>query len=209
MFDIDRARGGDNFEFESQDDSFGVTLFETNGLSIGPVIDFVGKRTPEKLGAALPKVGMAVELGGFVQQQFGENFRIHGEVRQAVSGHDGLVAQLGADVILRDGDEWLFSVGPRVKWAGGKYHDAYYSVTPADALATGLPVYDANGGIHSAGVLAGAEMQFTPQWGIATYAGYERVVGSAGDSPVVRQFGSRNQISAGAALTFTFGRGVN
>jgi outer membrane protein len=50
------------------------------------------------------------------------------------------------------------------------------------------------------------DVQLTPRWGIYTYAGLDRLVGDAADSPVVRQFGSRNQLSAGAALTFTFGR---
>lgn len=206
MVDFEQAVGDETFGFEAPDDSFGLSVIKAGGFSIGPVIDLVGARTPERLGAAMPKVGTSVELGMFVQQEFGESFRLHGEVRQAVSGHDGLVATAGADVIMRDGDQWLFSIGPRVKWADGKYHDAWFSVTPTDSLATGLATYDAHSGIHSAGVVAGADMQLTPRWGIYAYGAYDRLVGDAGDSPVVTKLGSRDQLSAGVALSYTFRR---
>jgi outer membrane protein len=37
------------------------------------------------------------------------------------------------------------------------------------------------------------------------YARYERLVGDADDSPIVRsKFGSRNQLSGGLGVTYTF-----
>jgi outer membrane protein len=36
------------------------------------------------------------------------------------------------------------------------------------------------------------------------YGRYERLVGDAADSPIVREFGSRNQLSGGLGLTYTF-----
>ena len=36
------------------------------------------------------------------------------------------------------------------------------------------------------------------------YAKYDRLLNDAADSPVVRRFGSRDQLSGGAALTYTF-----
>ena len=36
------------------------------------------------------------------------------------------------------------------------------------------------------------------------YARYERLVGDAGNSPLIRQFGSRDQLSGGVGLTYTF-----
>lgn len=208
LFDFEQAVGDENFGFEAPDDSFGVSLVRSGGLAFGPVIDIVGSRTPEKLGAALPKVGTSVELGGFVMQEVGENFRLYGEVRKAVSGHDGLVGNVGADLVLRDGDAWLFSVGPRLKWADGKWHDAYFGVTPADAAATGLAAYDPGSGIHSYGAIAGAQVALNERWGLYGYAGYDRLTGDAADSPVTRTYGKRDQLSGGLALSYTFGGGI-
>ena len=36
------------------------------------------------------------------------------------------------------------------------------------------------------------------------FARYERLVGDAAKSPIVREFGSRNQLSAGIGLSYTF-----
>ena len=202
MFDIDRARGDEPFRFEAADDSFGFNLLDTGTLEFGPAITMVGPRKANDVGAAVPKVARTFELGAFANVWLGGNVRLHSEVRRAVNGHDGWVADAGADFVVRDGDAWLFSIGPRITWADGSYHDAYYGVTPATALATGLPIYDPRSGIESYGASAGADYAFSPRWGIATYAKYERLTGDAAASPVVRQFGSRNQFAGGIALTY-------
>ena len=115
----------------------------------------------------------------------------------------------GADFIMRDGDEWLFSVGPRVTWSDDRYQDVWFGVAPEDAGPSGLPAYDPEGGIQAYGATASFLTQFTPRWGIMTYAKYDRLVGDAADSPVVREHGSRDQFSGGVALSYTFGSGVD
>ena len=62
--------------------------------------------------------------------------------------------------------------------------------------------------ISAVGAAAGYIKQLTPRWGIYSYARYDRLVGDAAASPIVRRFGSRDQISGGLALTYTFGRGL-
>ena len=107
------------------------------------------------------------------------------------------------------GDNWLFSIGPRVSWSNDRYQDAWFGITPADAIASGLPAYDPGGGIHAVGVTASFETQLSPRWGIQTYAKYDRLVGDAADSPIVTVLGSRDQFSGGLGLTYTFGEGID
>lgn len=209
MFDIDRARGDTPFEFEAADDSFGFSIVKTNGFELGPAISMVSPRKVKDVGAPVPTVKRTFEVGAFANYWAGENFRLHSEVRRAVNGHDGWVADGGADLVLRDGDNWLFSIGPRVTWANGSYHDAYYSVTPATSLATGLPVYDAGSGIESYGASASADFAITRRWGVALYGKYDRLTGDAARSPIVRAYGSPDQFSAGLALSYSFGHGLD
>ena len=82
-------------------------------------------------------------------------------------------------------------------------------VAPADAVPSGLPAYDPGGGIHAYGATASAITQFSPRWGLSAYAKYDRLTGDAADSPIVLTYGSRDQISFGAGLTYTFGRGLD
>jgi outer membrane scaffolding protein for murein synthesis (MipA/OmpV family) len=204
MLDLDRARGDEPFQFEGPDDSFGLTLVETGGVRFGPVFNFEGSRDADDVGALLPKVKFSLEPGGFVQFDLSDSLRLRGELRRGVTGHKGWIALAGADYVARDGDAWLFSIGPRVTWSSNRYQDAWFGIAPADAIASGLPAYDPGGGIHAVGAVASFETQFSPRWGIQTYAKYDRLVGDAADSPIVTVLGSRDQFSGGVALTYTF-----
>jgi outer membrane scaffolding protein for murein synthesis (MipA/OmpV family) len=112
---------------------------------------------------------------------------------------------VGADYIARDADRWVFSAGPRVTLGNGRYSRAYYGVSTASAATSGLRAYDPGGGVRAVGATAGLLRQLTEHWGVFGYARYDRLVDDAADSPVVRAFGSRNQLSGGIAATYTFG----
>lgn len=208
MFDFDRARGDTPFEFEAPDESFGFSVIDLGGVRFGPAVNFEGARTAGDVGAPLPKVKFSLEPGAFVEFDLAESFRVRAELRKGVTGHKGWVGTAGADWIVRDGDQWLFSLGPRVTWSNNRYQDAWFGVAPADALASGLPAYNPGGGIQAYGAAASFETQLSPRWGIQTYAKYDRLTGDAADSPIVRTLGSRDQFSGGLGLTYTFGRGV-
>ena len=207
--DVARARGDNEFEFEAPDESAGFTVLRTSGLAIGPAIGFEGKRDADAVGAPIHKVGFSVEAGAFVQGWIGDALRIRVEGRKGLSGHRGWTGAVSADYVARRGDDWLFSIGPRVTWSDDTYQDAWFSIDPADAVPSGLPAFDADGGIHAYGATASAITQFSARWGLSAYAKYDRLTGDAADSPIVLTYGSRDQFSFGAALTYTFGHGFD
>jgi outer membrane protein len=209
LVDVARARGDDPFMFEAPDESFGFSLFRTDTFAIGPVAGFEGSRKAKDVGAAVPKVDFTFELGAFVEAQLAEPFRIRAEARRGLGGHKGWIAVVSADYVARDADNWLFSIGPRVTFGNDRYHQAYFGVSPAASATSGLPAFSADGGLQAVGATAGFIRQLTPRWGIYSYAKYDRLVDDAGRSPLVRQFGSRDQFSGGLALTYTFGSGVS
>ncbi len=207
LIDVSRARGDEPFTFEAADESAGFALWQRNGFAFGPAIGIEGSRTARDVGAPLRKVGFTVEAGGFVQYALTPALRLRGELRQGIGGHKGLIGSVGADYVARDGDRWLFSIGPRLTIASDRYHRAYFGVSAADAAATGLPAFRAKGGVQAAGVTAGLVRQLGPRWGVMGYAKYDRLVRDAARSPIVRAFGSRDQLAGGLALTYTFGGG--
>ncbi|TFI56873.1 MipA/OmpV family protein [Sphingomonas parva] len=207
LVDVARARGDEPFEFEAPDESFGFPIVRGGGFEVGPALNIEGSRKPGKLGAALPKVSTTFEAGAFVSWQLGESFRLRAEGRKGLGGHDGWVGNVGADYVARNGDAWLFSIGPRVTLSDRTFNRAYFGVTPADAAVTGLAAFDPNGGVQAIGGTAGLLFQLSPSWGVYSYAKYDRLVSDAGRSPVVRQLGSRDQFSGGLALTYTWGGG--
>jgi MipA family protein len=206
LIDVSRARGDAPFAFEAPDESAGTALLRTGPLSFGPTLNFEGKRRSRDVGGALPEVGFTVEWGGFAQYQLAPPVRLRAEVRRGIGGHRGWIGVVGADYVARDADRWLFSIGPRLTLADDRYHRAYFGVAAENAAPSGLPAFDAKGGVQAAGVTAGFLRQLTPRWGLYSYAKYDRLVDDPARSPVVRRFGSRDQLSGGLAASYTFGR---
>ena len=208
LVDFSRARGDNEFAFEAPDESFDVTLLNLDGFKIGPSANLEGSRTAADVGADLPKVGFTVEVGAFAQIPLGEHLRFRSELRKGLGGHGGWISNNSVDLVFRDGDDWLVSVGPRVAWADGEYHESWYGVDAAASVTSGLPVFEADGGIMSYGATASFIKQLSTRVGVFGYGKYDRLTGDAASSPIVSQLGSRDQWSGGIALSYTFGRGV-
>jgi len=204
LWDIDVVRGTGPFRFEAPDDSFAIPLFSQNGFTAGPAANFESKRKESDVGAPVGKVKGTFEAGAFAQFQALESLRVRAELRKGIGGHEGMVGSLGADQVWRDGDKYVFSIGPRLLFSNDKYQRAYFGVTPEAALASGLPEYRPDGGLHAAALASGLSYQFNNQFGLFGFARYEHLIGDAADSPIVGQLGSRNQWSGGLGLSYTF-----
>ena len=204
LFDFSRVKGDAPLPFTAADESFGPPVVRVDGFAFGPSFTLEGERKRSDTGGRLPKVNTTIEAGAFAQAEFA-NFRLRAEARKGLGGHKGFVADLSADFIARDADNWLFALGPRMRIANGRYQRAYYGVATADAVpGIGLAAYDPDGGIGSVGAAANAVYALTPTWGVTGYVRYDRLTGDAKDSPVVRLYGDRNQFSGGMTLTYTF-----
>jgi outer membrane protein len=204
LWDLDFARGSNEFAFEAPDYSFGIPVISSGGFSFGPAANIASKRKESDVGASVGKVSTTFEAGAFASYELARSIHLRGEVLKGIGGHEGLVGTIGADHIWRDGDRYVFSIGPRVLLSNARYQRAYFGVTPTAALATGLPVYDPGGGVHALAAASGLSYQFTDRFGMFGFGRYERLVGDAAKSPIVREFGSRNQLSGGLGLNYTF-----
>jgi len=204
LFHINTARDGHEFRFGAPDDHFGVALVSSGGFSFGPAANIQGRRKESDVGAPVGNVGTTFEAGAFAQYELGDSWRVRAELLKGIGGHEGLVGTVGADKIWRDGDRYVFSIGPRVMFSDGRYQRAYFGVTPAASLASGLPTYRPSGGVHAVALASGLSYALNDRWGLFGFARYERLVGDAAKSPIVRQFGSRNQLSGGVGVNYTF-----
>ena len=139
-----------------------------------------------------------------MQYGWKNSFRVRAELLKGINGHEGVLGTIGADEIWRDGDRYVISVGPRVLFSDGRYERAYFGVTPGRLLAAGLPAYRPGSGIYGVAAASGVTYALDDRWGLFGYARYERLVGDAAKSPIVRKFGSRNQLSGGIGLNYTF-----
>ncbi|MFD1610280.1 MipA/OmpV family protein [Sphingomonas tabacisoli] len=216
--------GGYNFQFRGTQG--GIDLIRQPDdphaidLQLGPVAGFNLTRTraiKDPQVKALGKLDTAIELGGYVGI---------GKTGIITSPYDTLSASVSYvhDV---NGAHGSYRISPSVTYAtplsrkayvmisgytdfiGAKYADYYYSVTPAGALASGLPAYSARkSGMLDYGVISLVNLSLTGDLtgGLSFIAGggYSRVLGRYARSPIVSIAGDRNQWIGGAGLAYTF-----
>ena len=89
-------------------------------------------------------------------------------------------------------------------WANGTFMDKFFSVTPADALASGLPVFNASAGMREAALRLTATYRIDEDWTLIARGQAAHLLGDAGRSPVTRPNGSRFQGLVGAGVLYTF-----
>ncbi|MGO9392133.1 MipA/OmpV family protein [Rhodoblastus sp.] len=194
--------------FSTPDDGFSLTLYENSWLHVGPVARYLNDRPHERELAGLAYVDPAIELGGFVEVTPYNWFRGRLEVRQAVTGYDGLVATLSGDVWHRWGDLTL-SIGPRLNFGNNKFAESYFSVTPQQSainLANGgaLTPYNATGGLTSAGLAVAARYDYSEHWRVTAIGGYQALTGSVANSSITEHTGSTNQFTVGIEIAYRF-----
>jgi MipA family protein len=192
---------GEPERFSTPDDSFGFAVVDLNGFRAGPVANFVFYRGSIP---GLHEIPLTHEVGGFAEFAPLDHFRARSEVRQGIDGHKGFVAALSADIYGR-ADAITVSVGPRLSFGNNRYANAYYSVSPFEAVANGhLEPYEATGGFTSAGGMATLRYDFAPDLNATFYSGLQRLTGSVGGSPIPNQIGSSYQFTTGLAISRSF-----
>lgn len=208
---------GDTF-FASVQEGIGYRVINSDTLRAGPIarvrfsrdedgdqpFAVTGDDSTDLIG--LGDVDTSIELGGFVEYELGA-ITLSAEARQAATGHEGFVADLGARWSGRSmmfGPPVIWSIGPRVRLVDESFNAAYFGVTPTQSLASGLPVYNADGGLHSYGVGATAiiPLDRDNMWTAVVFAGYDRLEGDAASSPLVQQRGSEDQGTLGIFLSY-------
>jgi outer membrane protein len=205
FFDIERP--GEPTRFKAPDQGIGFGLLGRHSpIDIGPAVRWeYSRRSGRDLPAALPGVGFTVEAGGFAQAMLGDNFRLRAEGRKGIGGHRGAVLDLSADAIVRAAnDATLFSIGPRLRLSDGRYQRAYFRVPASATISTGLAAYAPGGGVHAVGLWSSLRQRLGGPWGAYAFAGYDRLIGDAGRSPLIGRYGRRDELSGGVALTYSF-----
>lgn len=174
---------------------------EPEGLGLRGSFRYVSNRTARDYPqlAGLNDVGDALELGiGLGWEQPG--YRLFGDVRYGVIGHESFVGEIGADVKFRPNDRLLVTFGPRAQFGSDKFAATYFGVTPAESMASGLSAYTADGGLVSAGLELGLRYRLNDDWGVTGALTWNRLTDDAANSPITG-LGSEDQYGAKVVLT--------
>lgn len=169
------------------------------GLKFKPSIGFVGARSADDYDelTGLEDVDFSFEIGGGLSFT-APAYEVFAKVRQGVSGHNAVVAEIGGDVFYRPSEDLTLSMGPRVFWGDNDYAQTYFGVTAAESAASGFDAFEAESGIMRAGLEAKAEYQFNDTWGLTGKVSYDQLRDDAADSPISV---SDDQVSASVVVT--------
>jgi outer membrane protein len=203
-------RAGTPQRYSAPDDGLSFSFVEQSSLTAGFVGRYQGGRylQNDRRLFGLDKINWAVEPGLFVEYWPVEFLRARAELRHGINGHDGFVADFGLDVVQRYG-AFTVSIGPRLALGDSSFTRTYFGVTPYEAALNGqVTPYRPSGGITSVGVTSGVTYDWSDQWSTTGFVSYERLVGDASDSPIVKRFGSQNQVGAGLTVSYSFDSGM-
>lgn len=203
---IDIRRAGTPERFHSPRDGASLGLIESGSFRFGPTVKIKLPRyeSDDADLHGLGDVGWTVEAGLFAEYWPLQWLRTRAELRQGIGGHHGLVADLTADVVVPVAPKLTLSGGPRLTLVTAAANDPYFSIDAAQSAASGLPVYDAGGGVQWFGVGAQAHYQFTPKWEGHVFLEYAHLTDGAGNSPLVTQRGSPDQVQVGLGASYAF-----
>ncbi|MEQ7873608.1 MipA/OmpV family protein [Sphingomonas sp. ASV193] len=206
--------------FSTSGTRLSADLFPRHGkfdLDAGPIVGVRLNRTGkvhDPLVNLLPRRKAAFEVGGFT------GFSLHG----LTNPYDSLSFKVEATRALNAYKGWTW--GPRASFstplsrrtyvsldtgfdfASNRYADYYYSITPAESLASTLPAYNAGGGYKAWKVGFTAAQSLTGNllhgWSLFALVNHTRLYGDFARSPIVAQRGSREQWQTAIGLGYTF-----
>jgi outer membrane scaffolding protein for murein synthesis (MipA/OmpV family) len=178
--------------FASVGEGLGVNLLRGDkyraGVSIGydlgrPMSDDYGHL--HGLGDITPAPVLKVFGSYVVSKEF--PLVVRADVRRIVGGADGLLGDLDAFMPLPGSSKtFVMFAGPSVTFSNRQYMRKVFGVSASQAAASAYPVYDAHGGSTAVGLGFSASRFMTQHWLINTDLAWNRLLGSASESPITQ-----------------------
>lgn len=231
--------GSDDYEFTPIGVAFGKVAgfgFATRGTGLaidlirdaadapvsfefGPVVHVRLDRTnriKDPQVRALGELDTAIELGvsvgikknGLLHKYDSLGFRLTWQ-KDVSDAHGSTILTPAIEYATPLSERTYVQLGVQMERVGDGYARTYFSVTPAGALASGLPVYNADGGWKNWGATLLLAQTLTgdlrhPGLSLFGGLGYSRLKGDFARSPIVAIAGDRDQYYAIGGLSYTF-----
>ncbi|USU03679.1 MipA/OmpV family protein [Sphingomonadaceae bacterium OTU29MARTA1] len=203
---VDLIPNDPNSTIDIQAGPIGVVNFNRNN------IDNIEDRRVRALG----EIKTAIELGGYIgigktgvitspYDKLSATISYRHDVSNA---HDSGIWQPSVNYLTPLSTKAAVALFATAERAGRGYGTTYFSVSPTQSVASGLPTYSARGGWknYTLGGLATYSLTGNLLKGFKLVAGgtYRRMLNDFADSPLVSIAGSKNQWLGAVGLAYTF-----
>ncbi|WP_440958326.1 MipA/OmpV family protein [Oceanicaulis sp. LC35] len=196
--------------FRTQGPGLAASLYESGPWELGAYVRWSGGRddVEDEVVDRMRDVDSSLITGGYARLTLAENvlserdrFGLGVDLGvDALGNFDGLAWSASADYGVRVSRGVFAALSASVSGFSDDYADTLFSVDAADAAATGLALYTAEGGVRDVGVTAIVDVAVSQSWSVTGVAGYSRLLGDYADSPIVSVRGSEDQVFLGLAL---------
>jgi len=176
--------------FASTGEGIGANLFSFRHVRFGAAISYDLGRSPHLDGKSLSDLGTihpAPEIKIFADYTLAKwlpiDIRVDG--RKQLGATNGYIGDVGAYMPLPGSSQkFAWFAGPTVTIADNRYMNAYFGISNHQAAQTHYRLYKASGGFKSAGIGVSAVYFVNPHVIISLNGAFDRLLGSAADSPI-------------------------
>jgi len=187
-------------------------------FDVGPIVGARFNRTrkiKDDIVNLLPDRNTAIEVGGFAGVSFKgltnpyDSLGIRLDVvHDVANAHESTVVTPNVEFSTPLSRTAFVSASLGADFVSNRFADYYFSVSPAESLLSGLPAFNADGGMKNwkVGLLANHSLTGDLLHGLSVFGmgSYSRLVGDFKQTPIVSQRGSASQWMGAIGLAYTF-----
>lgn len=171
------------------------------GVGLGGNIDKPRKESdsPRLRGLGdIDRTALGALFGSYVDPWF--------ELRAGVLGdiggkRQGTRVSLDAELRYALTERLMFTGGPGLTWADGRYTQTFFGIDAAQSASSGRAEYRAKSGINAVRIGLGAQYGLTQHWGLGARVIASTLRGAAADSPITEKR-SQNTFAVFASYRF-------
>ena len=188
-------------------------------IAFGPAFRFRNDRANrigDEVVARAGKLDSALEVGGNAAVVFPGVFKSFDQLTVGVQArwdvlgaHGGMIVepQIGYRALV--GKAMTLQVQASAEFVDDSFADYYFTVSPAQAAASGLAQFRADGGLNRVGTTAilAYDLDRNPLnggWSLTGIGGASRLIGDSADTPYTSVRGDANQFILGVGVAYTF-----
>jgi outer membrane protein len=181
--------------------------------NLGPVVNYRFARddVDDPVVDSLEEVDAALEVGAFASWSWISDFDPRHRfvaslqaMQDVMGGHEGFLGTASVRYFVPVARPITLSAGAAVTYASGDYMETYFGISQADSAQSGLPMFDANGGVRDVRFPVMAIFSLSPSWHIGAGAMFKLLLDDAADSPIVDERGSDFQVLGGIAVAYAW-----
>ena len=182
------------------------SLLPSSKLKVGPSLSINrGRRESDSSELeGLGNTGRNFELGIYASYDLGPVAARLRMRKDIADGHEGTKVIGDVRFLAYKTERVAVVTSLYATWGDDNYMNSFFSITPEQSLASGLPEFDASAGLKEISLNIGTNYSFSERWDFVGSVSYSKLLNDAKDSPLVTLRGNPNLIVGAIYAVYRF-----